>query len=209
MTNNTNYFDSQETTALTFVFLVIGIIVLAFTASFHIPNSGQHTGYVTSVEQSGIIWKTWTAYIKTDPQSSQEDKYCVTDPNVVSQLQFAAIQRDIVTVYYSVPWLTWKWQCGYEQSITQNITNPTVVTTQQLFLSNDSNPLSASFKCPEWYQTEKEADDAGSALLSAYFKKFPNANTDEFVAYKDNLLLVNSCYKTLNNLANLGLLPTK
>src|ERR1035437_4699611 len=128
MTNNTNYFDSQETTALTFVFLVIGIIVLAFTASFHIPNSGQHTGYVTSVEQSGIIWKTWTAYIKTDPQSSQEDTYCVTDPKTVTALQSAETEKSSVTVNYSVPWMTWKWQCGGEQSMIQSIDTPTTTS---------------------------------------------------------------------------------
>lgn len=65
-------------------FLIIAVIVLFCTANLHIPNSGQHTGYVSSVEQSGIIWKTWTAYIKTDPQSSQEDAYCVTDSYVVN-----------------------------------------------------------------------------------------------------------------------------
>src|ERR1017187_9656964 len=100
---------------------VIAVIVLLFIANFHIPNSGQHTGYVSSVEQSGLFWKTWTAYIKTDPQSSQEDTYCVTDPSVVNQLQSAATQRNLVTVYYSAPMVVWKWQCGSEQSIIQNI----------------------------------------------------------------------------------------
>src|ERR1035437_115674 len=102
-------------------FLIIIAIVLLFTANFHIPNSGQHTGYVSSVEQSGLIWKTWTAYIKTDPQSSQEDTYCVTDPNTVITLQSAETKKSSITVNYSVPWMTWKWQCGYEQSTIQSV----------------------------------------------------------------------------------------
>jgi hypothetical protein len=105
------------------VFLVLAIIFFVCTANFHIPNSGQHTGYVTSVEQSGIIWKTWTAYIKTDPQSSQEDTYCVTDSKTVTALQSAETEKSSVTVNYSVPWITWKWQCGYEQSTIQSINN--------------------------------------------------------------------------------------
>jgi len=105
-------------------FLIIAVIILFCTANLHIPNSGQHTGYVSSVEQSGLFWKTWTAYIKTDPQSSQEDTYCVTDPSVVSELQSAATERSSVTVYYSVPLLTGKWQCGNEQSIIQSINAP-------------------------------------------------------------------------------------
>ena len=106
---------------LEILLLFIAVVVLVFTANFHIPNSGQHTGYVSAVEQSGIIWKTWTVYIKTDPQSSQEDTYCVTNPSVVRQLQSASIERTLVTVHYSVPWMTWKWQCGYEQSTIQQI----------------------------------------------------------------------------------------
>lgn len=109
--------------------IVIVAIALLCTANFHIPNSGQHTGYVSSVEQSGLIWKTWTAYVKTDPQSSQEDSYCVTDQSVVNQLQSAATERSSVTVYYSVPLLTWKWQCGYEQSTIQSVDMPSPVTS--------------------------------------------------------------------------------
>jgi len=68
-------------------------------------NNGQHTGYVTAVEQEGLIWKTWRAYVKTDPMSSQEDSYCVTDPSVVSQLQSIETSRALVTINYSSPYL--------------------------------------------------------------------------------------------------------
>ena len=121
MINHKKHFNSGEAGVQAIVLLAIVTIVLFFTANFHIPNSGQHTGYVSSVEQSGIIWKTWTAYIKTDPQSSQEDTYCVTDPKTVITLQSAETEKSSVTVNYSVPWMTWKWQCGYEQSTIQSV----------------------------------------------------------------------------------------
>ncbi len=124
--NDHSNFDSEVGGAMLGLVAFIVCITLAFTANFHIPNSGQHTGYVTSVEQSGIIWKTWTAYVKTDPQSSQEDSYCVTDPNVVRDLQSAATEKSSITVYYSVPLMTWKWHCGWEQStiVSDSLTSP-------------------------------------------------------------------------------------
>jgi hypothetical protein len=124
-------------------FLIIAVIILFFTANLHIPNSGQHTGYVSSVEQSGIIWKTWTAYIKTDPQSSQEDSYCVTDPSVVDQLKSVATQRSSVTVYYSVPLMTWKWQCGGEQSIISGTSNFDPTTIGAIPVQPTGSPLSS------------------------------------------------------------------
>jgi hypothetical protein len=73
------------------------------------------------VEQEGLIWKTWRAYVKTDPMSSQEDSYCVTDPSVVSQLQSIETSRALVTINYSSPYLVWKWQCGGEYSIINSV----------------------------------------------------------------------------------------
>jgi hypothetical protein len=63
-------------------------------------SKGEHTGYVTAVEKSGVFFKTGTAYVKTDTQSSQEDSYCVIDPDVYSQLQQASLSKIHVNVYY-------------------------------------------------------------------------------------------------------------
>ncbi len=116
MNSRNKYFDKEMSEAATIFLVFVISIILIFTANFHIPNSGQHTGYVTSVEQSGIIWKTWTVYIKTDPQSSQEDAYCVIDPSIITELQNASTNRNLVTISYAVPFIVWKWQCGGEQS---------------------------------------------------------------------------------------------
>lgn len=134
--------------------LVIGLLVIAviasfFTVNFHIPNSGQHTGYVTSVEQSGIIWKTWTAYVKTDPQSSQEDTYCVTDSKTVTALQSAETEKSSITVNYSVPWMTWKWQCGYEQSTIQSINGAGTSNDSSTNQQNTSTTTEGVYQFPQ------------------------------------------------------------
>ncbi len=103
--------------------LVIVLAVLGWSLTSHIGavNEGQHTGYVTAVEREGLIWKTWRAYVKTDPQSSQEDLYCVTDPNVVFDLQYMEKSRQLITVNYSSPAIVFKWECGGESSIIKSI----------------------------------------------------------------------------------------
>jgi hypothetical protein len=113
-----------------FFLLMVVFITFLFIASFRAPNAGQHTGYITSVEESGYIWKTWTAYVKTDPQSSQEDRYCVIDPSVVNALQSAAIGKTPVTLYYSISAVTWKWQCDGEPSIIRSVSTSSVVSKQ-------------------------------------------------------------------------------
>ena len=123
--------------------VLLGILVLFCFATFRIPNSGQHTGYVTSVEQSGLIWKTWTAYIKTDPQSSQEDAYCVTNPDTVTRLQDASTKRSSVTVFYSAPIFLWRWQCGGESSIIQ-IVDTSATTSSATSATDPSATLGAT-----------------------------------------------------------------
>ncbi len=82
------------------ILFVYGFFHLAFYG-WHIQTSqGQHTGYITSVERSGIFFKTNTVYLKTDTQSSQEDAYCVIDPQVYSQLETLSQQKSHVTVNY-------------------------------------------------------------------------------------------------------------
>ena len=67
----------------------------------HYPSSGEHTGYVTSVENSGFIFNTSSAYFKTNTQSSQEDKYCVTDPEIISELKQYQESNQNITIEFS------------------------------------------------------------------------------------------------------------
>lgn len=109
--------------ALVIILVVVGglIGILFALIGGGVPNSGQHTGIVTSVEQEGIIWHTYKAYVKTSAQSTQEDAYCVTDPQVVTALQNDADAIKEVTVYYSRGFFVGPWSCGGESSIIRSV----------------------------------------------------------------------------------------
>lgn len=114
-----------EGLVLTVFFGVIAIIIASIVLliiGFKSPTSGQHTGIVTSVEENGIIWHTWSAYIKTSAQATQEDRYCVTDPAVVAQLQADADSVREVTVHYSNGLIVWPTECkGDDESIITSV----------------------------------------------------------------------------------------
>lgn len=101
--------------------VLVFIIGTIFISNIGATNGGEHTGYITAVEQEGVIWKTWKAYVKTDPQSSQEDSYCVKDDSVISQLKDEAKKRSLVTVSYSAPFVVFNWECGGEGSIIRSM----------------------------------------------------------------------------------------
>lgn len=106
------------------VLVVIGFVgvCIASIAGLRSPTSGQHTGIVTSVEQNGVIWKTYSAYIKTSAQATQEDRYCVTNPAVVVQLQQDADAVKEVTVHYGNGLFIWWSECkGADESIITSV----------------------------------------------------------------------------------------
>ena len=107
-----------------FVIIIIALVGWSTISHIGATNEGQHTGYITSVEQEGLVWKTWRAYVKTDPQSSQEDAYCVTDPVMVDVLKSEEDNRDLITVSYSSPFVVFKWECGGENSIIRSAPRP-------------------------------------------------------------------------------------
>lgn len=105
-----------------FVWIVLVVVIAVGFNCFHLPANGGHTGYVTAVEKSGYIFDTWTAYIKTDTQSSQEDKYCVTDQSLVAELQSVQETNAKVTLEYQNGFFIPPWQCkGSDQSIITKI----------------------------------------------------------------------------------------
>lgn len=112
--------------AIIVVLIVIAIgyfiFVFPFTSWKYETSAGNHTGYVTAVEKSGLIWKTGTAYVKSDTQSSQEDQYCIIDPSVYAQLTAASEVKAHVTVGY-VDWLHKAVQvCNGESAIITSVT---------------------------------------------------------------------------------------
>lgn len=90
------------------VLWILGIIMFAVLFSvgislvgLHIEtNNGEHTGYITAVEKSGVVFKTYTVYVKTDTQSSQEDMYCVIDDRIIPELKEKSAKKEQVTVVF-------------------------------------------------------------------------------------------------------------
>jgi hypothetical protein len=63
--------------AIVLSILLFGAISAAASAiHFDSVGSGQHDGYITAIDQG--IWGNYTVYFKTNPTSSQEDKYCIS-----------------------------------------------------------------------------------------------------------------------------------
>ena len=79
------------------LWLIIGVPIFGF---HYETGRGEHTGFVTATEKHGIFFKTNTAYLKTDTQSSQEDNYCVIDEDVYSQLQRYSVEKTHLNVYF-------------------------------------------------------------------------------------------------------------
>lgn len=74
-------------TVIVGVFLIVGLFTMVVNGWWHQTETGTHTGYVTATEQTGFFFHPYSVYIKTNAQSSQEDKYCVIDPSLYAQLQ--------------------------------------------------------------------------------------------------------------------------
>jgi hypothetical protein len=78
--------------------LVVGVVlvilffvfIVPFTGFHYVTGNGSHVGYVTAVEKTGLVFKTYRAYVKTNVESSQEDSYCVIDDAVAAQLASAS-----------------------------------------------------------------------------------------------------------------------
>lgn len=99
------------------VVAVIAAIWLAFTGIHINTGDGEHTGFITAVEKNGLIWKTNTAYIKTDTQSSQEDRYCVIDSGVAQTLKILSSAKEHVTIQYMSYLLPGITECNGEDAI--------------------------------------------------------------------------------------------
>lgn len=61
-------------------------------------GTGSQTGFVSATEREGFFFKTNRAYIKPTLESTQEDVYCVIDPEVYTALQAAEVEKRPVRV---------------------------------------------------------------------------------------------------------------
>ena len=88
-----------------FTLAVVGILAifpLLFFFKFSTTRAGLHTGYVTAIQQEGLIFHNYKVFFKTDNSSSQEDSYCVRrdKTELAEQLREANKTRKLVTIFY-------------------------------------------------------------------------------------------------------------
>ncbi len=81
--------------------LILGAVGF-FGINYTSTRGGEHNGYVTALESTGIIWQNWKVYFKTDNSSSQEDIYCLPreDIKLLEKLREANEQRKQVLLKY-------------------------------------------------------------------------------------------------------------
>ena len=94
-----------------------------FYNGIHIQTSqGTQTGTISAVEKNGWLFPMYEAYVKTNPQSSQEDRYCVIDPTVYTELQTLSSEQKISTISYIDYLVQGAKSCGVQESIEGIIT---------------------------------------------------------------------------------------
>jgi len=86
------------------ILFIIGGFMISFIFShstfIKTTEAGEHTGIITAVEKSGLIWKTWKIYFKTDTQSSQEDEYCVINEGLIPVFKELGESKAKVTILF-------------------------------------------------------------------------------------------------------------
>jgi hypothetical protein len=92
--------------------LVLLIICLLGLTGCGYMGEGKQSGYITAVEKSGLVFPTYSAYIKTDLSSSQEDKYCVDNDDLAPLLEKVQEGKIRVTIKYHEEFMIGPWRCG-------------------------------------------------------------------------------------------------
>lgn len=98
--------------------LLIGSIIILQLLSGCIEtlSKGEHNGQITAIEKSGLIWKTYSVYVKSDISSSQEDRYCVEDESLIPQLEQLSKNRTKITLIYRGELYIAPWRCNLDES---------------------------------------------------------------------------------------------
>jgi len=85
------------------VLVVILVIIFAFWGiRFSQVGQGEHSGFITAVDQRGYVFRNYDVYFKTDNSSSQEDEYCINRNNIglIEKAKKANKLRKQVTLHY-------------------------------------------------------------------------------------------------------------
>lgn len=104
-----------------FLISVFSVAVFLLLTSLRSSADGQHTGYITAEEKSGMFWQTEKFFFKTDTMSSQEDIYCVKNDTLYAEAAKYVDNKTHVTIFYSNGlWLP-LWQCNGGDTIVYRI----------------------------------------------------------------------------------------
>lgn len=102
---------------LMFIVLILSPFFIMFFGIHYNTGEGEHNGYITAAETTGVFFKVHSVYVKTDTQSSQEDRYCVVDPEVFAQLQEAVSKKEHVVISYFSWFAPASWECSGNREI--------------------------------------------------------------------------------------------
>jgi len=91
---------SKGMIAIIIALAILGLVVELQGIHYRTITNGTHTGFVTAVETTGILFKTTRVYVKTDAQSSQEDVYCLIDKSLIPILKELESSKQQITIKY-------------------------------------------------------------------------------------------------------------
>jgi hypothetical protein len=98
-------FSLEEENHLPWIIVVFVFLFFILSLATGLPirnNEGSYTGYVTSVEKNGAIFKGMNVFLKTELESSNEDMACVAieDKELIAELRKAQEEKRNVTLEY-------------------------------------------------------------------------------------------------------------
>jgi len=91
--------------------ILMGILFIGFTVLLGLAiilpikittGTGEHTGYITAIDEKGIFWKNYHVYFKTETESSQEDEYCIIrfDKDLANKAKGISKEKQLVSLKY-------------------------------------------------------------------------------------------------------------
>ena len=91
--------------------ILVLLSVALLSGCYTTTENGKHSGQITALEKTGMFWKTWEVYIKSDISSSQEEQYCVEKESLLPILEKVSKDKQRVTLEYHSEFLVAPWRC--------------------------------------------------------------------------------------------------
>ena len=105
------------------VLFFVGLISLGLFVNDLGSSSGDHLVFITAVEhRQGLFFEDRLAWVKTDLTTTQEEVYCISNPQVKAQLQEAQWNKERVLIHYEHTSILWNSECNQGQSIITGVT---------------------------------------------------------------------------------------